>query len=139
MEWLVKSEAGMSKVAKDVSLLLKTGDVVALYGTLGVGKTTFVRALVSVLLQRKVDVPSPTFTLIQSYETPNFELYHFDCYRLKSPEEAYEIGIEDAFCDGVSLIEWPEKLGNLLPQKHKSLFFELLSNGTRKIKTEGFE
>ena len=139
MEWLITSEAEWVNVAKDIAPLLKKGDIVALHGTLGVGKTTFVRALVSELLHEEVDVPSPTFTLLQSYDTPNFVLHHFDCYRLKSPDEAYELGIEDAFWDGVSMIEWPEKIASILPSKHKALFFELQSNGHRKVRAEGFK
>ena len=138
MEWLITSETEWPDVAKDIAPRLKKGDIVALYGTLGVGKTTFVRALVSELLREKVDVPSPTFTLVQSYDTPDFVLYHFDCYRLKSSDEAYEIGIEEAFWDGVSLIEWPEKIASILPTEHKSIFFEMLSDGRRKITAEGF-
>ena len=139
MEWHLTSEAELTNIAKLISPLLKKGDIVALYGTLGVGKTTFVRVLISDLLKRNVDVPSPTFTLLQTYDTPNFALYHFDFYRLKSPEEAYELGIEDAFTDGVSLIEWPDKIDHLLPKEHKSLFFELLPDGSRKIRAEGFK
>ena len=62
------------------------------------------------------EVPSPTFTLVQSYEGNDFEIYHYDMYRLKSPEEAYELGIEESFYNGVNLIEWPEKIGYLLPK-----------------------
>ena len=138
MEWSVRSETETAEIAKVIAPLLKKGDVVALYGTLGVGKTTFVRGLVNALLNKIIDVPSPTFTLVQSYDTPDFTLYHFDCYRLKSPEEAYEIGIEDAFMDGVSLIEWPDKIAGLLPKNHKTISFELLPGGIRKIKTENF-
>ena len=65
-------------------------------------------------------------------------MYHLDFYRLKAPEEAYEIGIEEAFSDGVSMIEWPEKIGTLLPKKHKSISFEILPDGKRHIWTEGF-
>ena len=83
---------------------LKVGDIVALHGTLGVGKTAFTRGVIQSLIGQK-EVPSPTFTLLQTYETPNFDIYHFDMYRLKSPQEAYEIGIEDAFAEGVSFIE----------------------------------
>ena len=126
MEWIVATEAEMSSVAAAIAPLLKTGDVIALEGTLGAGKTTFVRALVRYLLNNEVDVPSPTFTLLQTYDTPILTLYHFDFYRLKKPEEAYEIGIEDAFDGGVSLIEWPQKIGSLLPKNHKTLTFEIL-------------
>ena len=138
MKWHIDLEKDMMVAAQAIAPLLKQGDVVALYGTLGVGKTTFVRALISVLQNAQVEVPSPTFTLVQSYETAIGTVYHFDCYRLKSPEEAFEIGIDDAFIDGISLIEWPEKLGSLLPKTHKSLFFDLQPDGTRQIIAEGF-
>lgn len=139
MEWTVSSEQETAKVAAAIASNLKKGDVVALQGSLGVGKTTFVRALMKHLVHKDIDVPSPTFTLLQTYDTPNFTVYHFDFYRLKTPEEAYELGIEDAFVDGVSMIEWPDKIGSLLPKKHKSITFEILSSGKRKISTQGFE
>jgi len=139
MRWVVQNETELLDIVKVIAPLLKVGDVVALYGTLGVGKTTFVRALVKYLTQQDIDVPSPTFTLLQMYDTPNFELYHFDFYRLKHPEEAYEIGIEDAFENGVSMIEWPDKIGALLPRKHKSLSFEILPDNSRVIEAENFK
>ena len=104
-----QNETDTQKVAERLAHKVKTGDIIALYGTLGVGKTVFCRAFVNAFL-KKQEVPSPTFTLLQIYDTPHFPIYHFDMYRLKSPEEAYEIGIEDAFAEGVSLIEWPEKI-----------------------------
>ena len=121
MDFLVHSEKEMAHVAQKLAPLLHKGDVVALYGSLGVGKTTLVRALIHTLLDSSVDVPSPTFTLLQIYDTPEYPIYHFDFYRLKSPEEAYEVGIEDAFGSALSLIEWPEKIGTILPQKHISI------------------
>ena len=138
MEWCVTTEQETALVAEQLAPLLKKGDIVLLNGTLGVGKTTFVRALIRHLLQTEIDVPSPTYTLLQIYDTPNFAIYHFDFYRLKSPEEAYEIGIEDAFSDGVSLIEWPDKIAGLLPAKCKAITFQLLADGCRKIIAEGF-
>jgi len=112
---------------------VRPGDIIALYGTLGAGKTEFCRGFIRTLTSRKADVPSPTFTLLQIYDTPGFPVYHFDMYRLKSPEEAYEIGIEDAFAEGVSLIEWPEKIGKLLPQRHISVTLEI--SGTDRLIT----
>ena len=138
MEWCVASEKETALVAEQLAPLLKKGDIVLLNGTLGVGKTTFVRALIQHLLKTEVDVPSPTYTLLQMYDTPNFTVYHFDFYRLKSPEEAYEVGIEDAFSDGVSLIEWPDKVASLLPNKCKAITFQILEDGCRKITAEGF-
>ena len=138
MEWQVSTEQETAVVAAKLAPLLHKGDVILLNGTLGVGKTTFVRALIRFLVKKEIDVPSPTFTLLQTYDTPNFTIYHFDFYRLKSPEEAYEIGIEDAFIEGVSLIEWPDKVATLLPKKHRSITFQLLDDGNRIIITEGF-
>ena len=138
MEWIISTENELDAIASALAPLLSVGDVVALNGTLGVGKTTFVRALVRNLTDTEADVPSPTFTILQTYDTPKFTLYHFDFYRLKSPEEAYEIGIEEAFTDGVSVIEWPEKIGPLLPKQHKAISFEILKDGTRHIWTVGF-
>jgi tRNA threonylcarbamoyladenosine biosynthesis protein TsaE len=107
-------EAATERLARALAPLLAAGDVIALAGELGVGKTRFARALVAAL-SGEAEVPSPTFTLVQSYETPKGTLWHFDLYRLNAPEEAYELGIEEAFADGISVIEWPERLGSLLP------------------------
>ena len=136
MKYVIHSEPEMVNLAQKLAPKFHAGDVVALYGTLGVGKTTFVRALVQTLLHSNIDVPSPTFTLLQTYDTPNYTLYHFDFYRLKNPEEAYEIGIEDAFSSGVSFIEWPEKIGSLLPKQHISITIEMQSD-TRLVHIEG--
>ena len=131
------TEEETKKIAAELAKRVKPGDVIALYGTLGVGKTAFCRGFVQSLLP-ETEVPSPTFTLLQVYDTPKFPVYHFDMYRLKSPEEAYEIGIEDAFAEGVSLIEWPEKIGKLLPKKHITVTIEQNDKG-RMIRIEGID
>lgn len=125
------SEEQTFQIAADFARTLKVGDVIALHGTLGVGKTAFTRGVIQSLTNAS-EVPSPTFTLLQTYDTPMFALYHFDMYRLKSPDEAYEIGIEDAFADGVSFIEWPEKIGYVLPKKHIDVTIEI-KDGYRLI------
>src|SRR5690606_35821703 len=90
---------------------LRAGDVIALYGGLGAGKTTLARGLIRALLRADVETPSPTYTLVQSYETPGLEVVHADLYRLESPEESVELGLEDAFVAAATVIEWPERLG----------------------------
>jgi len=104
-----------ARLAAALAPLLRPGDVLALRGELGTGKTTFARALIRALTGSDEDVPSPTFTLVQSYAAPAFDIWHFDLYRLERPEDAIELGIEDAMAEGVTLIEWPERLGPGLP------------------------
>jgi tRNA threonylcarbamoyladenosine biosynthesis protein TsaE len=88
-----------------------------LKGDLGTGKTSFARAFIRARGNPDEEVPSPTFTLVQIYELDPIAIWHFDLYRLQSAEEAWELGIEDAFGTATSLIEWPERLGPLLPAR----------------------
>lgn len=104
-----------ARLAAALAPLLRLGDVVALRGELGTGKTTLARALIRALTGSDEDVPSPTFTLVQTYAAAGFDIWHFDLYRLERPEDAVELGIEDAMAEGVTLIEWPERLGPWLP------------------------
>ena len=131
------SEEMTASVAERLAHLVQAGDVIALYGTLGAGKTVFCRGFIQALCPDK-EVPSPTFTLLQTYETPRFPVYHFDMYRLKKSEEAYEIGIEDAFAEGVSLIEWPDKIEALLPKKTIRVTL-VPQDGRRLITVDGID
>jgi len=114
----VADEDGTRALAAALGSTLAPGDVIALDGTLGTGKTAFARALINALPGDPEDVPSPTFTLVQTYRRGALEVWHFDLYRIEDPDEAFELGIEDAFAEAVSLIEWPDRLGALLPQNH---------------------
>lgn len=103
-------------LAQVLALKLRAGDVVALRGDLGAGKTTFARALIRAITGvPELDVPSPTFALLQTYESPRFEIRHYDFYRLDSTDEAQELGFEDALDAAVSIIEWPENAAAILP------------------------
>jgi len=111
------SEEETQKFARDLSKLLAQGDVLLLQGDLGMGKTVFSRSLIRALCgDEQLDVPSPTFTLVQSYDSPKGTIWHFDLYRLSDSSEIYEIGWEEAIADGVVLVEWPERLGTLKPK-----------------------
>lgn len=108
-------EAATQHLAAALAPLAGAGDVIALFGDLGTGKTAFARAFVRALCGADEEVPSPTFTLVQLYDAPAATLWHFDLYRLERPEDALELDIEEAFAEGISLIEWPDRLAGLLP------------------------
>ena len=117
-------EAATAALATRLARLVRRGDVIALKGELGAGKTSFARAFIRARAGHDEVVPSPTFTLMQVYELPDLSIWHLDGYRLRDPEEGWELGIEDAFRDGVSLIEWPERFGPLIPQRRLEITFE---------------
>jgi len=116
------SESDTITAATAFAASLQPKDVVLLHGDLGMGKSVFSRAVIRALTgQADLDVPSPTFTLVQTYDTSQGkqqgEIWHFDLYRLKSPEDIYEIGWEEAFGSAILLIEWPDRLGYLTPKR----------------------
>ena len=112
-------ERATEALATEFSCELRRGAVIALTGDLGAGKSVFARALIQASGKAAgVDigaVPSPTFTLVQQYDLPDFTIYHFDLYRLSGPDEAWEIGLEEAFSEGASLIEWADRVEAHLP------------------------
>lgn len=112
--------------------ILRPGDVILLTGGIGAGKTHFSRALIQSLLTVPEDVPSPTFTLIQTYDTVAGEIWHADLYRLTSPDEVIELGLTEAFDDAVCLVEWPDRLGDLTPPGALALDFELCDDPGRR-------
>jgi tRNA threonylcarbamoyl adenosine modification protein YjeE len=110
-------ESETRRLANDIAVILKPGDTVCLSGDLGAGKSAFSRAVIRSLAgDPELEVPSPTFTLVQTYGLDRFDLSHFDLYRLEEPEELEELGLDDLLVAGAALIEWPEKAGDLLPR-----------------------
>src|SRR3984893_11275520 len=114
-------ETATATLAARISALAQPADIIALNRDLGAGKTTFARAFIRALGNPEEEVPSPSFTLLQVYQCDPAPIWHFDLYRLLSPEETWELGIEDAFSAGISLIEWPERLGLLLPERRLAI------------------
>lgn len=116
LELELADEAATAALAARLAPLLRPGDLVALGGDLGAGKTAFARALINALPGAPEEVPSPTFTLVQLYERGDLSVWHFDLYRLDRADEVWELGLEEALAEGVSLVEWPERLGPQLPR-----------------------
>src|SRR5215469_6486758 len=104
------NEAATEQLGATLAERLKPGDVVGLKGELGSGKTTLARAILRAAAgDPDLVVPSPTFTLVEVYDTPRGTYWHFDLYRLEAPHQAYELGWEEALAGGITLIEWPER------------------------------
>jgi tRNA threonylcarbamoyladenosine biosynthesis protein TsaE len=135
--FISENEAQTIELAQKLAKITKTGDVWALNGTLGMGKTVFARAFIQALSDA-LEVPSPTFTLLQTYATPEFNIYHYDLYRLEKPADVFELGVEEAFYSGVSLVEWPEKMGEFLPRDVWFVSFAAEGEG-RKITVATFD
>jgi tRNA threonylcarbamoyladenosine biosynthesis protein TsaE len=115
-------ETATAALAARLAAVARPADIIALKGELGTGKTAFARAFIRAL-GNEDEVPSPTFTLVQVYDVGPTAIWHFDLYRIRAPEDAWELGIEDAFSAGISLVEWPERLGPLLPERRLEITF----------------
>ena len=132
-EILLADEAATQDLGRRLAASLRPGDALCLTGPLGAGKSTLARALIRALTTPDEEVPSPTFTLVQFYETAAFALAHFDLYRLSDPDEAYEIGLDEALDGGVALIEWPQRLEGRLPPTRLDIDIALDGDARRAV------
>ncbi|MER8806746.1 tRNA (adenosine(37)-N6)-threonylcarbamoyltransferase complex ATPase subunit type 1 TsaE [Mesorhizobium australicum] len=131
LERLLADETQTERLGEDLALALRAGDVLALKGDLGAGKSTLARALIRALADDAgLEVPSPTFTLVQSYDT-RVPVHHFDLYRLTSAAELDELGFEEALAQGAALIEWPERADGYLPKA--TVLIELVQHGEGRL------
>lgn len=128
---ILADEAATARLGASVAGRLQAGEAVCLSGPLGAGKSTLARALVRALTTPDEDVPSPTFTLVQFYEGPRLTVAHFDLYRLSDPDEAYEIGLDEALEEGAAVIEWPQRLEGRLPPDRLDIEIALAEDGGR--------
>jgi tRNA threonylcarbamoyladenosine biosynthesis protein TsaE len=120
--------ASTERLARAVAPHLRPGDLLGLTGSLGAGKSTFARALIAARLAaigRAEDIPSPSYTLVQTYDLGGVELWHADLYRLGTPGEIAELGLEDAFATAITVVEWAERLGGALPARRLMLALKL--------------
>jgi tRNA threonylcarbamoyladenosine biosynthesis protein TsaE len=129
-EFRLDKEADTLRLGAAIARELKPREAVCLSGPLGAGKSTLARGLIQALAGAGTEAPSPTFTLVQTYDAPAFPLAHFDLYRLERPEEALELGLDEALDVGAAVIEWAEKLGHHLPADR--LDVELHIDGARR-------
>ena len=126
------NEQATEALGATLAARLKPGDVVGLKGDLGAGKTTLARAIIrAAAADPDLIVPSPTFTLVEVYDTPRGSFWHFDLYRLESPEQVFELGWEEARADGIALVEWAERLGMLLPKDRLTVTLAMEGEGRR--------
>ena len=136
IDLILPDPAATERLAAIIAAEARAGDAILLSGDLGAGKTHFARAFINALTVAPEEVPSPTFTLVQTYDAraqgEPVEIWHFDLYRLKSPDETLELGIEEAFVEGISLVEWPDRLGSMLPREHLELQLAIAGDGARK-------
>lgn len=122
----------MLHLAACLARRLEARDFVGLRGELGVGKTTFARGVIRAL-GGGGDVPSPTFTLVQVYDTRSAPVWHFDLYRLARPEDVYELGFEEALAEAIALVEWPERLGPLLPRDRIDVLIDYADDPRKRL------
>jgi tRNA threonylcarbamoyladenosine biosynthesis protein TsaE len=115
VELRLDTPEAMERLGAALARLLRPGDALLLWGELGAGKSTLARGLVRALTTPDEEVPSPTFTLVQTYDGPEFTVAHFDLYRLSGPEEVFELGFDEALDEGAAVVEWPQRLGARLP------------------------
>ncbi|WP_431297801.1 tRNA (adenosine(37)-N6)-threonylcarbamoyltransferase complex ATPase subunit type 1 TsaE [Tabrizicola sp. BL-A-41-H6] len=131
------TEEDTTRLAERLAGLLRPGDAVLLEGPIGAGKTHFARAVIRARLGQAEEVPSPTFTLVQTYGPPEAEIWHADLYRLSHPDEVWELGLDEAFATAICLVEWPDRLGSHLPPNALHLRLSAEGAGRRAMLTGG--
>lgn len=124
----IEHEEDMRVLAVRLAQILKAGDVLALRGDLGAGKTVFARALVNAVSPVEEEVPSPTFTLVQVYDAQAPAIWHFDLYRLEKQQDVLELGWDDARRGAVAVVEWPDRLGSLLPKDRLDITIDFVAD-----------
>ena len=120
-------------LATEIKEYLQNGDVILLKGEVGAGKSHFARSLIQAAMYKVEEVPSPTFTLVQTYDTKIGSIWHADLYRLSDQSEIFELGLIDAFGKEIVLVEWPDRLGHLEPQDALKIEIVILENEKREV------
>ena len=130
----VNSKDEMAALAAEMAALARAGDAIGLRGTLGAGKSFFAKHFINALSEKSVEVLSPTFNLVYSYETRKCAVFHFDLYRLKSEEELENIGFFDALKSGICLIEWPEIAADFLRRNYLEVEIKTVAGAAEEVR-----
>jgi tRNA threonylcarbamoyladenosine biosynthesis protein TsaE len=125
----LRAPEAMEHLGASIAARLQIGEAVCLWGPLGAGKSTLARGLIRALTSPDEEVPSPTFTLVQTYKGARLTVAHFDLYRLKLADEAFELGLDEALDEGAAVIEWPERLNGRLPPDRLDVSISILPEG----------
>jgi len=128
---LLETESDTAALAASFAKVLEPGDTVLLIGDLGAGKSTFARSFIRARFGADIDVPSPTFTLVQTYEHQSGDIWHCDLYRLTGPDDIIELGLYDAFEDSICLVEWAERLEGQHPASSIILQLDVEGEGRK--------
>ncbi|MEM7075959.1 MAG: tRNA (adenosine(37)-N6)-threonylcarbamoyltransferase complex ATPase subunit type 1 TsaE [Pseudomonadota bacterium] len=129
---LLESPDATERFARRVAQDLRPGDTLLLSGPVGAGKSHFARMTIQTLLTEPEDIPSPTYTLVQTYPGPSGEIWHADLYRLSDTLEIVELGLSDAFSTAICIVEWPDRLGTLAPNTALRLAFSATDRETER-------
>lgn len=125
LSFQLNNEDATIALATKFAAILAPKDVLLLEGPIGAGKSFFSRALIRARTKTTEDIPSPTFTIVQTYPHENGDIWHCDLYRIGSSDDVIELGLDDAFDTAICLIEWPDRLGNLTPENALYLNFSV--------------
>jgi tRNA threonylcarbamoyl adenosine modification protein YjeE len=128
----LNSLSDTQKLASDMAKKAVSGQVILLKGNLGAGKSTFAREFIQALCGKDTNVPSPTFTIMQSYAASKFNIWHLDLYRIKDEKELEELGLSEIFANSVVLVEWPDIARNFFPASKIEINFSLISETKRQ-------
>ena len=138
----LKSLKETKNLSKKISKLIKNGDVILLYGQIGVGKTTFVRFLINNLQNKekikKCNVLSPTFNIVYDYNIKNIKILHYDLYRIKNHNEIHELGVFENLSNTITIVEWPELI-KIKPKNRIEIWFRYVQSGKKRaVKLKSF-
>ncbi len=133
MEYLVENLSELGRTADEIVEQIKNDRVILFYGDMGAGKTTLIKEICRALGVSD-NTSSPTFSIVNEYESENGSIYHFDFYRLRDEQEAFDLGYEEYLYSGnYCFIEWPDKISNLLPTNYRSIRIEIRTPESRNI------